>query len=154
MSAEGGGASVLVLGGGLAGLAAAHALASAGREVLVLEGGDVVGGLSRTEVFGDFRFDLGGHRFFTHDPEVAALVQGLLGDELIDVPRSSKILLRGRYVDYPLHPANALAALGLGTTARVIGDWLVEQLRAAAGRRPDVSLEDWVVRRFGRTLFT
>ncbi|HEY5998333.1 MAG TPA: FAD-dependent oxidoreductase [bacterium] len=154
MSADGGSAPVLVLGGGLAGLAAAHALTAAGREVLVLEAGDVVGGLSRTEVFGDFRFDLGGHRFFTHDAEVAALVQGLLGEELIDVPRSSKILLRGRYVDYPLRPANALAALGPATTARVVGDWLLEQLRGAAARRPDVSLEDWVVRRFGRTLFT
>jgi protoporphyrinogen oxidase len=146
--------TVLVLGGGLAGLAAAHALAASGREVLVLEAGETVGGLSRTEVFGDFRFDLGGHRFFTHDAEVAALVQGLLGDELIDVPRSSKILLRGRYVDYPLRPANALVALGPATTARVLGDWLVEQVRLLVPRRADVSLEDWVVRRFGRTLFT
>ena len=77
-----------------------------------------------------------------------------MGDELIDVPRSSKILLRGRYVDYPLRPRNALAALGLATTARVLADWAVEQVRALGGTRPDVSLEDWVVRRFGRTLFS
>jgi protoporphyrinogen oxidase len=145
---------VLVLGAGFAGLAAAHALAAAGRETLVLEAGPVVGGLSRTETFGEFRFDLGGHRFFTHDAEVAGLVQELLGDELIDVPRSSKILLRGRYVDYPLRPANALAALGPATSARVLADWVAEQLRALAGARPDLSLEDWVVHRFGRTLFT
>ena len=145
---------VLVLGGGFAGLAAARELSAAGRETLVLEAGPVVGGLSRTETFGEFRFDLGGHRFFTHDEEVADLVGRLMGDELIDVPRSSKILLRGRYVDYPLRPANALAALGPVTTARVIADWIAEQLRALAGERPDVSLEDWVVHRFGRTLFT
>ena len=143
----------LVLGGGFAGLAAAHALAGAGREALVLEAGPVVGGLSRTENFGEFRFDLGGHRFFTHDEEVAALVARLMGDELIDVPRSSKILLRGRYVDYPLRPLNALAALGPATTARVLADWAIEQLRGLSGSRPDVSLEDWVVHRFGRTLF-
>jgi len=145
---------VLVLGGGFAGLAAARELSAAGRETLVLEAGPVVGGLSRTETFGEFRFDLGGHRFFTHDEEVAALVGRLMGDELIDVPRSSKILLRGRYVDYPLRPANALAALGPLTTARVVADWMVEQLRAIKGKRPDISLEDWVVHRFGRTLFT
>ena len=144
---------VLVLGGGFAGLAAARELSAAGRETLVLEAGPVVGGLSRTETFGDFRFDLGGHRFFTHDEEVAALVGRLMGDELIDVPRSSKILLRGRYVDYPLRPANALAALGPVTTARVVADWILEQLRSVKGKRPDVSLEDWVVHRFGRTLF-
>jgi protoporphyrinogen oxidase len=148
-------APVLVLGGGFAGLAAARALALAGRDVLVLEAGPVVGGLSRTEAFGDFRFDLGGHRFFTHDAGVAELVGALMGEELIDVPRSSKILLRGRYVDYPLRPANALAALGVGTTARVLADWAAQRLRAAAGgaRPEEVSLEDWVVRRFGRTLY-
>jgi protoporphyrinogen oxidase len=145
---------VLVLGAGFAGLAAAHALTAAGRETLVLEAGPVVGGLSRTEIFGDFRFDLGGHRFFTHDAEVADLVARLMGDELIDVPRSSKILLRGRYVDYPLRPRNALAALGPATALRVLADWALEQARGLAGARPDVSLEDWVVRRFGRTLFT
>jgi protoporphyrinogen oxidase len=145
---------VLVLGAGFAGLAAAHALTAAGRETLVLEAGPVVGGLSRTESFGEFRFDLGGHRFFTHDREIAVLVGALMGDELIDVPRSSKILLRGRYVDYPLRPLNALAALGPATSARVLADWAVEQLRSLAGTRPDLSLEDWVVHRFGRTLFT
>ncbi len=145
---------MLVLGGGLAGLAAARELSAAGRGTLVLEAGRGVGGLSRTETFGEFRFDLGGHRFFTHDGEVAALVGRLMGDELIDVPRASKILLRGRYVDYPLRPANALAALGPLTAARVIADWIIEQLRARAGVRPDISLEDWVVHRFGRTLFT
>jgi protoporphyrinogen oxidase len=145
---------VLVLGAGFAGLAAAHTLAAAGRETLVLEAGPAVGGLSRTEIFGEFRFDLGGHRFFTHDREVADLVAELMGDELIDVPRSSKILLRGRYVDYPLRPLNALAALGPGTALRVLADWAVEQLRGGRGSRPEVSLEDWVVRRFGRTLFT
>ncbi len=148
-----GASPVLVLGAGLAGLAAAHTLAAAGRETLVLEAGPVVGGLSRTETFGEFRFDLGGHRFFTHDAEVADLVARLLGEELIDVPRSSKILLRGRYVDYPLRPLNALAALGPATALSVLADWAAEQVRGLAIERPDVSLEDWVVRRFGRTLF-
>ncbi len=144
---------MLVLGGGFAGLAAAHALTAAGRRALVLEAGPVVGGLSRTETFGEFRFDLGGHRFFTHDREVANLVARLMGEELIEVPRSSKILLRGRYVDYPLRPANALAALGPATALRVFVDWAFEQARARRGERPARSLEDWVVRRFGRTLF-
>jgi len=146
--------AVIVLGGGLAGLAAAHTLATSGRRTVVLEAGPCVGGLSRTEVFKDFRFDLGGHRFFTHDGEVAALVERLMGDELIDVPRSSKILLRGRYVDYPLRPRNALAALGPATTARVLADWAAEQLRSLGAKREDISLEDWVVHRFGRTLFS
>jgi protoporphyrinogen oxidase len=145
--------TTLVLGGGFAGLAAAHALAAAGRAVVVLEAGPVAGGLSRTERFGDFLFDLGGHRFFTHDTAIADLVGGLMGDELVDVPRSSKILLRGRYFDYPLRPRNAIASLGIADSARVLADYALEHVRGSLFPRPIVSLEDWVVRRFGRRLF-
>ena len=84
----------LILGGGLAGLAAGWTLTQAGRSVQVLEGGAVVGGLARTEVRDGFRFDLGGHRFFTHDAQIERFVRELLGDELVTVPRSSRIYLR------------------------------------------------------------
>ena len=58
-----------------------------------------------------------------------------MGDELIDVPRSSKILLRGRYVDYPLRPRNALAALGPGDgRCASLADWAVEQVRGPRRR--------------------
>jgi protoporphyrinogen oxidase len=144
---------VLVLGGGLAGLAAGHALAAAGRRVTLLERGAGVGGLARTVVRGAFRFDLGGHRFFTRDERVGALVESLVGDECLTVERRSQIRLCGRYIDYPLRPANALSGLGLLRSLRIVLDHAAE--RWGARLRPDepVSLEDWVVRRFGRALF-
>ena len=56
---------VVVLGGGPAGLTAGYLLAQKGRPVIVLEAEDQVGGLAKTEVRDGYRFDLGGHRFFT-----------------------------------------------------------------------------------------
>jgi protoporphyrinogen oxidase len=144
---------VLVLGAGLAGLSAGHVLARAGLRVGIVEREPAVGGLARTITRGPFRFDLGGHRFFTRDERVDRLVRGLLGDDALTVARKSQIFLRDRYIDYPLSPLNALAGLGAPTALRIVLDHAGERLRGPFGSRQMVSLEDWVVRHFGRTLF-
>ena len=146
-------APVVILGAGLAGLAAGCALARAGRRVQVLEGAPQVGGLARTIVAGGFRFDLGGHRFFTHDAAVEMLVRELLGPELLSVPRTSRIRLRGRWIEYPLRPRSALAGLGLGTSAAILLGYARARLARCMRPSPLVSLEDWVVAHFGRPLF-
>jgi protoporphyrinogen oxidase len=147
---------IVILGGGLSGLAAGQVLTDAGCTLTLCEREPVVGGLSRTIERNGFRFDLGGHRFFTTDARVDRFVRELMGDELITVPRSSKIYMRGKYVDYPLRPLNAMSGLGIGTTARIIADYLGEIITRAVRVRKDeiVSLEDWVVSNFGRTMFS
>lgn len=142
-----------VLGAGLAGLSAGTVLTRAGRPVLVIEAGAEAGGLARTIEHDGFRFDLGGHRFLTLDRNVGRFVAGLLGDDLLDVPRSSKILLRGRYFDYPLRPSNALFGLGVPVTMRILAGYGFERLADVLVSRNIVSLEDWVVQRFGRSMF-
>ncbi|MDF1577389.1 MAG: FAD-dependent oxidoreductase [Desulfobulbales bacterium] len=144
----------IILGGGLAGLSAGHRLTAAGCPATVIEKGGTVGGLARTIRHGGFRFDLGGHRFLTNNKQIMSLVSGLLGDQLLTVPRSSQIFMHGKYVDYPLSPANALLGLGLSTTTAIIFDYAGEKIRRliSAGS-PLISLEDWVVANFGRTMF-
>jgi protoporphyrinogen oxidase len=73
----------VVIGGGPAGLTAAYCLAKHGLHSIVLEKGDRVGGISRTETYKDYRFDIGGHRFFTKVPEVQHLWREMLGDDFI-----------------------------------------------------------------------
>ena len=87
---------IVILGAGLAGLSAGYALTRAGRRVQVLEADSTTGGLARTITHGGFRFDLGGHRFHTANRRIDEFVRGLLGKELLAVPRSSKIFLRQR----------------------------------------------------------
>lgn len=145
--------NTIILGAGLAGLAAGCVLTRAGRNVSVVEAGPAVGGLSRTMEHEGFRFDLGGHRFITHDRAIEGFVRELLGDDCLEVPRTSRIHMRGRYFDYPLTPANAVFGMGLRTTARILADYLSQNVRNAFHQPSLVSLEDWVVNRFGRVMF-
>ncbi len=145
---------VVILGGGLAGLSAGCILTNAGRTVSVFERDPVVGGLSKTIERNGFRFDLGGHRFHTRDEMIDAFIRKLMGDELLSVRRSSKIYLRNKYFDYPLKPLNAMFGMGIPTTARILVDYLLETIRQARRKKKVLSLEDWVVGKFGRTMFT
>lgn len=143
----------VIIGGGLTGLAAGCLLARAGYGVKIVEAGSTVGGLSRTVYHNGFRFDLGGHRFFTTDQRLNRFVQELMKDELITVPRSSKIFMRDTFLDYPLKPVNAFFGLGMRTSLRIIADYGVEKFRGLFSQKRCVSLEDWVISNFGRTMF-
>jgi protoporphyrinogen oxidase len=142
--------STLVLGGGPAGLTAGYLLGRAGRDVVVLEAEGQVGGLAKTVERDGYRFDLGGHRFFTKAVEVEALWHEILGDEFLRRPRMSRIYWNKRYLDYPLRGPDVIRKLGPVELARCMGSYL----RAAARRdKVDESLEDWVTNRFGRRLY-
>jgi protoporphyrinogen oxidase len=145
---------ILILGGGLTGLSAGCILAKTGLRVAVFERDSAVGGVSKTIEHHGFRFDLGGHRFFTKDPRINTFVKDLMGDELIKVPRKSKIFMRGKYFDYPLRPVNAMFGMGIPTTVRILIDYGLEQIKRLFQRPEPVSLEDWVVANFGRTMYT
>lgn len=144
---------IIILGGGLAGLSSGCVLSNAGFTVSVYERDAVVGGLSKTIERNGFRFDLGGHRFFTNDDAVNAFVNDLMGNELITVRRSSKIHMRHTYFDYPLKPFNALFGLGIPATARIFSDYAWESVKRTFRKKDTVSLEDWVIGNFGRAMF-
>src|SRR5690242_6792479 len=138
---------VVICGAGPAGLTAAYLLGKAGHSVTVLEADQLVGGLARTVEHRGYRFDLGGHRFFTQLPMVQAMWEELLGEELIDVPRLSRIYYKGRYFQYPLQVADVLRGLRPVECARIMASYAWARL--APARRVE-SFEQWVSNRFGR----
>ena len=141
---------VVVIGAGPAGLTAAYLLAKAGHVVTVLEGDTLVGGISRTAQYRGFRFDIGGHRFFTKIEPVQALWEEILGDDFISVPRMSRIHYDGKYFDYPLKAFNALSGLGLINAVRI----MLSYLHARIWPSPvEENFEQWVSNRFGKRLY-
>jgi protoporphyrinogen oxidase len=142
--------SVLVIGAGPAGLTAGYELTTRGVPVLILEKDSGVGGLARTVEYKGFRFDIGGHRFFTKVGPVTRVWRQMLGKDFLRRPRLSRIYYRGRFFDYPLKPLNALRNLGIWTSVRVLLSCLWIKMFPI---RPERSFADWVSNRFGRMLF-
>jgi protoporphyrinogen oxidase len=141
---------VVICGAGPAGLTAGYLLAKLGYRPCVVESDSQVGGLARTVQYKDFRFDIGGHRFFTKIPEVAALWDEVLGTELIDVPRLSRIHYRGKYFHYPLKATEALLGLGLWEASRIVFSYLQSRFRPYP---VEDNFEQWVSNRFGQRLY-
>jgi len=144
---------VLILGAGPAGLAAAWKLASAKVEVEIIELENQVGGLCRTIKHGDYTFDLGGHRFITQNIQLADEIKELMGDELLDRPRTSTIRLQGKYFHYPLEVMNLLKKMNIFTSIKCFLDYAFTCIKNKVSHHEDLSLEDWVVNRFGQSLY-
>src|SRR5439155_14637224 len=107
-----GSSPVLIIGAGPAGLTAAYELAKLGLQSVVLEADSQVGGLARTVNYRGYRFDIGGHRFFSKVPLINELWQEMLGEDFLVRPRLSRIHYDGRFFAYPLQALDALVGLG------------------------------------------
>jgi protoporphyrinogen oxidase len=142
--------SHIIVGAGPAGLTAAYVLAARGEPVCVFEQDGQVGGIARTVEYKGFRFDIGGHRFFTKVGAVNELWRSMLGPDFLKRPRLSRIFYAGKFFDYPLKPMNALFGLGLWNAFLAALSYLWVHIKPI---RPEVSVEDWVSNRFGRRLY-
>jgi protoporphyrinogen oxidase len=141
---------VVVIGAGPAGLTAAYELAKLDLNPILLEKGDKVGGLARTEDYKGYCFDMGGHRFFTKVEGVNRMWRQVLGDKFLRRPRLSRIYYNHKFFDYPLKPLNALAGLGLWQSILIALSYVRWRVRPCP--RED-TFEQWVTNRFGRRLF-
>ncbi len=143
--------SSLILGAGPAGLTAAWELQKRAIPAEVIEALEQPGGISKTVKSGNFRFDLGGHRFFTKVPKVQELWAEMLDpEEMLSRPRKSRILYKGNFFDYPLKPLNALFGLGVFETFRSIFSYFWVRIRPP---RDQSNFEGWVAARFGWRLY-
>jgi protoporphyrinogen oxidase len=141
---------VLIIGAGPAGLAAAHELVRQDIRPVVLEKGDKAGGIARTEAYRGYRFDIGGHRFFTKNDAVMKLWQTVLDQGFMTVHRVSRIYYDGRFLDYPLNFFNALTRMGATESLFILLSYLRAQIRPDP---EEETFEQWVSNRFGRRLY-
>jgi protoporphyrinogen oxidase len=142
---------IAIIGAGPAGLTAAYELAKANQEVVVFEKDPLyVGGISRTESYKGYHFDIGGHRFFSKSKEVEDFWTEILGDDLLDRPRSSRIYYNHKYFAYPLSAMEALRKLGIIESGLCVASYL--KAKAFPVKDPR-NFEDWITNQFGKRLF-
>ncbi len=141
---------IVVIGAGPAGLTAAYELAKQAVAVTVLEKSDTVGGISRTARYKGFRFDIGGHRFFSKSDDIEDFWNEILKERLFERNRLSRIFYRNRFFDYPIRPLNALSNLGVLTASACLLSYGKARLFPPRSVR---SFEDWMIASFGRTLY-
>ena len=134
-------ADVLILGGGITGLALAERLKDSRLKVLILEKDGAAGGLSRTAKAGEFLFDLGGHRLYFSKPEVKAWTESLLkGRALLRPKRKSAIFTGGHLLKYPPTFFNSLL---------YAAPVLLAKGRSARTQSQQATLKDWLEARLG-----
>jgi len=145
---------VVIVGGGPAGLTAGYELTKHGVKSVVLEKANRVGGISRTETYKGYRFDIGGHRFFTKVGEVEAIWDEILQDDFIQVARLSRIYYDGKFYDYPLSLINALVNLGIFRSAQILASYVDARIRSRLNSHQEAkTFEDWVINSFGNRLY-
>lgn len=145
-------AIVAIIGGGPAGLTAAYELQkhSDSHHPIVFEESDQVGGISRTVVYKGYRYDIGGHRFFTKVKPVEDLWKEVLPNDFLKRPRLSRIYYRSKYFAYPLKPLNALMNMGAYESVRILLSYAKWQVRPS---KDEATFDQWVTNRFGGRLF-
>lgn len=145
------GQKFIVLGGGIAGLAAARELLKKNCRVILIEKSSEVGGLARTFEQDGFRFDIGGHRFHSNNPSVVQWVKELMKSDLLVVPRTSHIYLNGQFVDYPIQFPGALSIFSPLKAVQMIVSYLLAKITERS--RQDISFTDWTIKRYGKALY-
>lgn len=149
----------VIVGAGLAGLSCGYELAKHGTQFSIYEAHENIGGLSKTMWFdtseGRFGFDFGGHRFLTREKEIEQFFFEVVGQENVETrQRSSRILLKGKYFDYPVKPFSALLRMPIWLTIKAGFTYWYAFFRYFFARRKRVdNFEDWVKYRFGSTLY-
>lgn len=145
---------VVIIGAGPAGLAAAYEFYVQKKlkdhKILIFETDPQVGGISKTLLYKGFRFDLGGHRFYTKFPEILAFYRDFLGDDMLKRKRLSRIYYEKKFFDYPLSAGNALMNLGFLRSTEIALSWLKRQF---ARHKKEKTFDKWVSNRFGDRLF-
>ncbi|WP_370385464.1 NAD(P)/FAD-dependent oxidoreductase [Novosphingobium sp. EMRT-2] len=143
---------VAIIGAGPAGLTAGYLLSKQGYSVAVIEKDTrYVGGISRTVEHDGYRFDIGGHRFFSKSKQVVDLWNEILPDDFIQRPRMSRIYYEGKFYSYPLRAFEALWNLGIVRSTLCMASFAKAK---AFPKKAVKSFEDWTTNQFGWKLYS
>ena len=142
--------AVVIIGAGPAGITAAYELAQSNIDCIVIEKEQQIGGISKTIDYKGFKFDLGGHRFYTKNHLVKKIWHNVLGADFLERNRKSRIYYNGKFFDYPLRPLNVLRGLGVWNAIAILVSYFYAKMFAP---EQEDTFEEWITKRFGSRLF-
>jgi len=141
----------LIIGAGPAGLTAAFMLSQHDFEITLIEmDAHSVGGLSRTLDYKGYKFDLGGHRFYTKSQEVAEFWNKIMPSGFLVRQRLSRIFYQNVFLNYPLDLKECLTKLPFLTSCQFVLSYLFSKMMFF---RKTNNLEDWYISQFGKSLY-
>jgi protoporphyrinogen oxidase len=141
------------MGAGPAGLATGHELTVSGVKVTVIERNDFVGGLCNTNEHNGYKFDLGGHRWFSKNEDLNNWFRRLMGDEVVWVERISRIYYDGGYYTYPISIVNVIKNAGIFTIMHAGITYLISALQYSIFNKSINNMRDAYVAQFGGKLY-
>lgn len=144
--------SVIILGGGIAGLTTAWRLAELGVSVTVLERDKTVGGLSKTVSYKKFLFDYSAHRFNSDNPEVIRRFKQLVGKHCIYKKKITYIRHWGKYLTYPPKVWEVVMSMPKNILIPATFEFIVTFIKNLIKETPKKSFADWTRGNFGKTL--
>ena len=143
----------LVLGAGPCGLYAALTLLEAGHKVTVLEKEARPGGLATSHKRGNNWYDLGVHMLHEYDREVFEKVQGVMGNERIEVQLDAKIKWAGSFYRYPLQFQDMVKGIPPLTLARCTLGLFFAQFRERIAPWEPLDAEEALRQLYGNSLY-
>ena len=141
---------VVIIGAGPAGLTAAFESVKRNLSPVLIEKSGKVGGIARTEFYRGYRFDIGGHRFYTHFENIQRTWEEVLARDFLEVPRISRIYYKKRFYHYPLNFFNAISNLGVWEGLMILASYVRAKLQP---HEQEENFEQWVTNRFGWRLY-
>jgi protoporphyrinogen oxidase len=143
----------LIIGAGPSGLTAGYSILKnkdLGNVEIIESSEKYLGGISRTESKGDYRFDIGGHRFFSKSKTINKLWDEILDDGFIETNRKSRILFKKKFFNYPLSATEALFKLGIFESFLCGISFFKAKIFP---KKNPISFHDWVANSFGERLY-
>jgi protoporphyrinogen oxidase len=141
---------IIIIGAGPAGLTAAYESLKHNLHPVLIEKSNLVGGIARTEVYKQYRFDIGGHRFFTHFDEIHRIWEEVLEKDFLKVRRISRIYYKKHFYNYPLTLFNAIWNLGVLEGLLIFMSYINAKIQR---HDREETFEEWVTHRFGKRLY-
>jgi protoporphyrinogen oxidase len=145
---------VVILGAGPAGLAVGHEFtAQGGGQVTVVERNSYVGGLCVTIKNAGFKFDIGGHRWFTKNEDLNVWFRRLMEGEIVMVDRISRIFHQGKFFKYPISILDIAKNTNPLTILHAGFSFVAVTLRQAVSPMPILNMKDAYTAQFGSKLY-